>query len=237
MNEVENLPVIAEELDVLAEMVPLAGGEIIELGCGNARLARELLKRYPGTRLTGLEVDAVQHDKNLTMPQQGLTFLKAGAQSIPLSTASFDMAFMLKSLHHVPVTLMVAALNEIARVVRLGGYLYVSEPIYDGDLNEIVRLYNDEGVVRSAAQDALNTVVSDGLYWKQIGERRFSMTVSWSDFHAFEERMMRPTYADHQLTAEKITAVQAAFERRVQLKGPNFVRPMHVRVFSRITSP
>lgn len=44
------------------------------------------------------------------------------------------------------------ALAEVARVLRPGGYLYVSEPVYAGPLNEIVCLYNDEGVVaRSGA--------------------------------------------------------------------------------------
>ena len=234
MNDVDNLPIITDELALMSEMIALERLEIIELGCGNARIAREMLSRFPGTRLTGVETDAVQHIKNLETPQLGLTFLEAGAQSIPAASASFDMAFMLKSLHHIPLNLMATALNEIARVVRQGGYLYVSEPIYDGDLNEIVKLYNDEGVVRAAAQNALNEAVIDAQYWEQLGERRFAMAVSWRNFEEFEQRMMRPTYSDHHLTDEKIAAVRKAFEARVKLKGPNFVRPMHVRLLGRL---
>ena len=51
---------------------------------------------------------------------------------------------------------MAHSLGEVARVLRRGGHLYVSEPVFDGALNEVVRVFNDEGVVRAAAQAALD---------------------------------------------------------------------------------
>ncbi|HPR44577.1 MAG TPA: class I SAM-dependent methyltransferase, partial [Ottowia sp.] len=50
-----------DELVILNELVPLEAQSIVELGCGNARLARQLLERFPRCRVTGLEVDTVQH--------------------------------------------------------------------------------------------------------------------------------------------------------------------------------
>src|SRR4051812_34223539 len=108
------LPLVEDELSLLAELVPLRGKRIIELGCGNAQLARTLLARFPDARITGLEVDERQHAKNLASPQGGLDFFAAGAQEIPFSDATFDLALMLKSLHHVPRPLMAQALDEIA---------------------------------------------------------------------------------------------------------------------------
>ena len=81
-----------DELIVLNRLVPLAAQDIIELGCGAARLARELLARYPATRVTGLEVDAIQHARNLAAPAERLRFIAAGAQAIPLPDAQFDLA-------------------------------------------------------------------------------------------------------------------------------------------------
>jgi len=142
---------IDDEIGVLSDLVPLAGQRIIELGCGAAHLARTLLARHPDSRVTGLEVDERQHAKNLAAPQAGLEFVAAGAQEIPFPDANFDLALMLKSLHHVPMPLLAQALGEVARVLRPGGHLYVSEPVYGGPFNDVIRVFNDEGVVRSAA--------------------------------------------------------------------------------------
>ena len=126
----DDLPTLRDELDLLADLVPLAEQRLIELGCGNARLARSLLARYPGSQLVGLEVDAVQHAKNVANPQQRLVFMAGSAEAIPFPDASFDGALMLKSLHHVPLDGMDQALAEVARVVKPGGWFYVSEPIF-----------------------------------------------------------------------------------------------------------
>ena len=235
MNDVDQLPRVSDELDLMPTLLPLGleRVRVIELGCGNARLARAFLKLYPLSEVTGLEVDVVQHNKNLREPQAGLNFIQAGAQAIPFPDQSFDIAWMLKSLHHVPHEAMRPALVEVGRVVRPGGFLYVSEPIYDGALNEIVRLYNDEGTVRAWAQAALDEVTRSGAVWQQVAERRFATPVSWDSFEEFESRMMRPTYADHRLDDKKVQQVREAFERRVLAQGKAFVRPMHVRLLQR----
>jgi len=227
------LPLIGDELDLLAELLPLARRDIVELGCGAAALARELLTRYPDSRVTGLEVDTRQHTKNLAHPQAGLSFVAAGAQAVPFADASFDLALMLKSLHHVPMALMAQALGEVARVLRPGGHLYVSEPIYGGAFNEVIRVFNDEGTVRAAAQVAVDAALRDGA-WTQVAERRFAMPVQFEDFDDFERRLMRPTFADHGLDAAKIDATRSAFERHAGRDGSAaFERPMHVRLLRR----
>ena len=207
--------------------------KIIELGCGSARLARDLLKRWPLCRVTGLEVDAVQHAKNLATPQDGLTFVVAGAQAVPFADASFDLALMLKSLHHVPMAAMDQALAEVARVVTPGGFLYVSEPIYGGALNELVRLYNDEGVVRPAAQAALDRALANGQHWTEIAERRFAQQVHFDSFDDFAQHMMYPSFADHRIDDSMLARVRMAFEPHCDKHGADFMRPMHVRLLHR----
>lgn len=223
---------IDNELDVLAALVPLAGQHVIEIGCGSARLARALLARHPGSRVTGLEVDTRQHAKNLASPQPGLDFVEAGAQSLPFADASFDLALMLKSLHHVPTPLLAQALGEAARVLRPGGHLYVSEPVYAGPLNDLVRLYNDEGTVRAAAQAALDEAIAGGG-WRQVAERRFAIPDHFGDFDDFEQRMMRPSFADHRIDGAKLAQVRQAFEPLRSADGVHLTRPMHVRLLQR----
>jgi len=223
---------IDDELTVLSELLPLGGQNIVELGCGNANLARALLARHPDSHVSGLEVDARQHAKNLATPQAGLDFIAAGAQAIPFPDASFDLALMLKSLHHVPGPLMQQALSEAARVLRVGGHLYVSEPVYGGSFNDLIRLFNDEGVVRAAAQAALDAALRTGA-WEQVAERRFEMPAHFRDFADFEQRQMRPTFADHQVDDAMLARIRTAFTPHCGDDGARFTRPMHVRLLRR----
>lgn len=225
---------VNDELDVLASLVPLDVRAIIELGCGAARTARALLDRYPHSQVTGLEVDARQHARNPASPQARLHFVAGSAEAIPFPDASFDVALLLKSLHHVPLPLLVQALGEIARVLRPCGHLYVSEPVYVGPLNEVIRLFSDESVVRAAAQAALDAAIRSGA-WEPVAERFFEMPVSFRDFADFETRMMRPTFADHRIDDAKLAEVRKALAPHMTADGAHFTRPMHVRVLRKRT--
>ncbi len=226
------LPLLDDELDLLTELVPLGGQQLIELGCGNARLVSALLARHADTEVTGLEVDERQLAKNLAQPLPRLNFVAAGAQAIPFPDASFDGAIMLKSLHHVPMPLMAQALDEIARVLRPGGWLYVSEPVYGGPFNELMRLFNDERVVRAAAQQALDEALQ-GELWQAATEHRFAMPVWFRDFAEFEQRMLHPTYAERAIDAATLQQLRERFEAVLGPQGVSFTRPMHVRLLRR----
>lgn len=225
---------VHDELDVLSELLPLADLAVIELGCGAAALARSLVRRWPGAHVIGLEVDERQHAKNLASPEPGIEFLAGAAQALPFEDGRFDLVLMLKSLHHVPRPLMAQALAETARVLRPGGHLYVSEPVYGGPFNELIRLFNDEGVVRAAAQAALDLALREGP-WQQLAERRFEMPARFADFDDFELRQMRPTFADHRIDDAKLAQVRAAYQVHAAADGSaDFLRPMHVRLLRRL---
>ncbi len=228
----DELPLWGHELDLMERLLPLQRGAFVELGCGAARLAQAWVERHPQAHITALEVDAVQLDKNLTHASDRLQFVSAGAQAVPLASDSTDGVFMLKSLHHVPLADLDAAMGEVVRVLKPGGWFYVSEPIYAGALNEIVRLYNDEGVVRAAAQAALDRAVSQGRF-EPVSEHRFAQAVSYANFEAFAQRMLYPSFADHGITPELVAQVAAAYAPHQGNGGAHLVRPMHVRVLRR----
>jgi SAM-dependent methyltransferase len=224
---------VADELDVLEALLPLEDARIVELGCGAAAIARALLGRHARASVTALEVDVRQHAKNLAAPRDRLSFVAAGAQDVPFPDASFDVALMLKSLHHVPLALMGRALAEAARVLTPGGLLYVSEPVYAGPFNDLVRLYNDEGRVRAAAQDALDAALAGGA-WRPRTEVRFATESTFRDFDDWEARMMRPTFAEFDVDDALRERVRAAFEPHLRDGGARFERPLHVRVLERV---
>lgn len=233
---------VSNELDVLAALLPLQqraqqGMElsVIELGCGGARLMREMLELRLATRCVGLEVDERQHAKNLSHPHAGLTFQLASATAVPHPNGSFDLALMLKSLHHVPLHDMARALDEVARVLKPGGWLYVSEPVYDGALNTIVKIFNDEGMVRMAAQLALDEALDrHDSPWVALREERFEMPVRYANCTEFEQRMLFPTFADHRVDEPMLNAVRQAYAAHAAADGSaQFTRPMHVRLLQK----
>jgi SAM-dependent methyltransferase len=154
---------IADELALFDTLVPLRSARILEAGCGAAHLARELLRRHAHAEGVGIGVEERQLARNLALPQQRLRFERTGSEAVPSRGASFDGALMLKSLHPVPVELMDRALGEVRRVLRPGGWLYVSEPVHAGALNELIRIFNDEDRVRAAAQAALDRAPACGV--------------------------------------------------------------------------
>ena len=228
-----NTPQISEELDLLQSLVDLdQHPRIIELGCGAAHLSRKLLARCPACEVTGLEVDERQHAKNLLNPQQRLHFVQAGAQAIPFEAQRFDLALMLKSLHHVPLDQLSQALSEVHRVLRPNGLLYVSEPVFAGELNEVMRLFHDDELVRAAALRAVQEAVSSGA-WEQVSETFFATPVHYRDFAEFQQRMIGVTYVDHRLDATTLELVRARFEPHMTADGAHFVRPMRVNLLRR----
>ena len=229
-----SLPLVSNELDLLHTLVKLdTHRKIIELGCGAADMSRKLLDRFPGCELTALEVDERQLAKNLLSPLQGLQFIRAGAQSIPFPSGAFDLALMLKSLHHVPLQFMDQALAEVHRVLKPGGLLYVSEPVFAGPLNEVMRLFHDEEQVRAAALRAIQKAVAGGR-WEQLSETLFDVPVYYRDFADFEARMIGVTYADHRLDDTTLQRVQERFAPHMAADGARFVRPMRVNLLRKL---
>jgi len=112
------------------------------------------------------------------------------------------------------------------------GLPYGSEPVYAGPYSTLVRLFNDEGTVRAAAQATLDTALLTSR-WPQRAERHVQMPVRFADFDDFARRMMHPTFADHQIDATTLADVRAAFAPHCGSDGAHFQRPMHVRLLRR----
>ena len=139
---------------------------------------------------------------------------------------------MFKSLHHVPVAHMDAALDEIARVLKPGGLAWISEPVFAGDLNEIMRLFHDEKIVREEAFAALCRAVERGpLVLRE--ERFFNTRSHFADFAQFDARMIRVTHSDHRLSPERYREVEEKFAAHLTAGGATFLPPQRVDVLQK----
>jgi ubiquinone/menaquinone biosynthesis C-methylase UbiE len=208
------------DMDLISGMLPLQGARLLELGCGAAFTTRRLAESFPIAELIATEVDRAQHEKNLQITDlPRVTFRYGGAEAIDQPDASIDAVIMLKSLHHVPVDLMPRALREIHRVLKPGGFAYISEPIYAGAFNDILRLFNDERRVREAAFDAVKQAVTTGLF-ELVEEAFFDALSRFQGFTEFEDRVLGATHSDYDLDEALHARVKEAFLPHV---GPDGV--------------
>ncbi|MCB1760811.1 MAG: class I SAM-dependent methyltransferase [Gammaproteobacteria bacterium] len=223
----------ATELEIMTQYLPLEGARILELGCGTARTTRTIAERFRPARIIATEVDLAQHRKNLQIEDlDRVEFVYGGAERIELEDGSIDLVIMLKSLHHVPLELMTQALSEIGRVLKPGGLAYISEPVYRGEFNEIMRLFHDEKVVRQAAFDAISQAVESGRL-SLVEQIFFDAPGHFDDFAQFEARMLRVTHTEHRIDEALLQRIRSAFERHMTATGASFLKPSRVDLLRR----
>ncbi len=224
----DQIDVNCTEDNIYNRLLSLDNKHIVELGCGSADITRNIATTGTNRKITALEVDEVAHEKNLQiMDLPNVAFGLSGAQEIPLADASVDVVFMFKSLHHVPLALMETAMHEISRVLKPGGYVYISEPVFAGDFNEILRLFHDEQQVREAAFFTIKKAVDDGLF-SLVEETFFNSPMRFEDFSEFENNTIKATHSNHKLDDDLYARVKQLFEQHIGDDGANFLMPMRV---------
>jgi len=225
--------IVKDEAAFLQSLVSVDGATLLELGCGKAEFTRKLLAKSKAASIVALEVDRIQHRLNLEGAQDPrLTFGFGGAEAIPYDEASFDGVMMMKSLHHVPMGSLDAAFAELRRVLKPGGWAYISEPVFAGPLNEIIRLFHDEEVVRAAAQAAIRRAVGAGVL-REEREYEFDMPTRYANFDDFVAKHIEVTHSEKHYTPEIAAEVRRRFEAHMTPDGASFMKPMRVSFLRR----
>jgi ubiquinone/menaquinone biosynthesis C-methylase UbiE len=219
---------LVNEVKLMLAELPFDGASVLELGCGKAEKTRLLAETGRLKEIVALEVDDIQHRRNLQISDlPKVQFRRGGAEAIPADDSSFDIVLMFKSLHHVPMEHMDAALGEIARVLKPGGLAWISEPVYAGDLNEVFRLFHDEKIVREAAFAAIRKAVDAGRL--SLEKQYFFNTRSdFASFDQFDQRMIQVTHTNHQLAPDLYRQVREKFESYMTAEGATFLNPQRV---------
>lgn len=107
-------------VDELARRV--AGGRVLDAGCGAGRMSRYLADR--GCRVHGVDLSPGMVEA-ATGAHPDLRFDVASLADLPLDDSSFDGALLWYSTIHTPDQHLPALLAEVVRVVRPGGHLLV----------------------------------------------------------------------------------------------------------------
>ena len=224
----EHIDTNCPEAEIYNRLLLLDNKHILELGCGSADITRNIATSGANRKVTALEVDEIAHAKNLQITDlPNVTFALAGAQEIPLDDDSVDVVFMFKSLHHVPIELMEPSMREIRRVLKPGGLAYISEPVFAGEFNEVLRLFHDEQKVREAAFSTVKKAVDEGLF-SLVEEIFFNTPKTYESFAEFENHTIKATHSQHKLDEELYALVKQRFEQHLGDDGAHFLMPIRV---------
>jgi SAM-dependent methyltransferase len=174
---------VRTDIDVLADLVELAGREVVDIGCGDGSLVRALGAR--GASVAGVEVSEEAVARAYARDPAG-RYLLGSADALPLEDESVDACLMMRSLHHVPPDAMDDAFAEIHRVLRVRGTAYIAEPVAAGAYFELVALVDDEREVRELAQAALARASG----FTRLETVEYDVPLRVSSFEAFRERVV-----------------------------------------------
>ena len=169
------------DLEQLANAVELEGRIVVDVGCGDGSFVRALASA--GAEAIGLEVseDAVARARERDPDHR---YVLGGAQEIPLPDASVDGATLMRSLHHVPDP--ATAFPELARVVR--DFVWVAEPLPEGDFFELLKPIDDETEVRAQAQAAISAQTG----FDRVETIEYELTVSIGSFEELRDFLLAP---------------------------------------------
>lgn len=131
-DDAASLPEAQERMtDLFVERAGLGAGQrLLDLGCGTGAPAARAA-RSSGCRVAGVSVSRAQLLRASAAlggePDLAgrLAFVLGEALALPFADAAFDAAWALESIFHVPDR--AGALREIARVLRPGGRLVLSD--------------------------------------------------------------------------------------------------------------
>ncbi len=114
-----------------------SGDTLLDFGCGNFLLGKELTEIKPGLKVTGVDVIADQNLDLETIYQSAfLEFKQYDQGSLPYPDESFDLALASSSLHHTDDPEFYV--QELQRILKPGGHLIIVEEMY---LNFIDRIW------------------------------------------------------------------------------------------------
>lgn len=110
----------------LADHLPAGPARILDAGCGTGGLMRRLQPLNPEWRWTG--VDIASEACNLARQRTTAEVIEGALENLPFAAGHFDAVVSADVLYHIEDDR--AALSELARVLRPGGWLIVNVPAY-----------------------------------------------------------------------------------------------------------
>ena len=215
--------------DVMAELVPLGGAQVLDIGCGNGRITR--LIAGLGAHVLGIDPGQSQLEKAKELtPANHERYVMGVAEDLPVADASADVAFFFNSLHHAPEAAMDAALDEARRALKPDGWLFIAEPLAEGPQFLMQQPLSDETEVRARAYEAIGRAKARGFV--DGGESRYTADGKHTNYESFRDGSISISPARATLFAERDAEMRARFERYGEKRadGWHFASPIRVNI-------
>lgn len=116
------------EIFRLLEYAPFIQGRILDIGVGRGQISRYFLENPSVTHVEGIGLEVDSYGLLPGLEESGLHITECAVEKMPFENENFDIAVTSHVLEHVPN--MGLALQEIRRVLKDGGYLYIFIPRY-----------------------------------------------------------------------------------------------------------
>ena len=117
-------------IDKLAKVDPQS--RILDFGCGTGEMIKALVKRYPQSQITGVDVS----DKVIDIAKKNLNafknvdFFSDGIDSPKLMAGSFDLILCITVLQHFEPNHLTHAFKRLTSLLRPNGRIIILENIY-----------------------------------------------------------------------------------------------------------
>ncbi|MDQ3071881.1 MAG: class I SAM-dependent methyltransferase [Bacteroidota bacterium] len=111
------------------------GSNILDFGCGNLNLARELVRNNPGLTITGIDVIEDQNLERDSLPDN-LRFVQYKGRELPFPADSFSLVIASSAMHHThdPEYYF----SEFNRILKEHGEVLLVEEMYLNPFDRLV---------------------------------------------------------------------------------------------------
>lgn len=116
--------------------LPIQSGRTLDLGCGNGKTVSTLLDN--GLDVTGIDFSSKAVESCRSIFGDKAEFVESDVSDLPFDDSSFDYITAVHILEHIDEDEMRQVSDEIRRVLKPGGYLFIRS-FAPGDLRESKR--------------------------------------------------------------------------------------------------
>ena len=158
---------------------------VLDIGCGIGMVEQELEQKVADLWGTDMSEKSVEIAKTRAPATR---FIHSGGDTLPFDSGSFDAAFTICVIHHVPPTARAKFIGEILRVLRPGGVAIIFEhnPLNPMTQFIVSRCAFDEDAILLRCRESERLLADGGA---TVAGRRY---VGFSPIrHAVVERMER----------------------------------------------